>query len=238
MQKNLTDYLSSRSSAEHISTLSLTVSFRGQPQDINVAVGTTQYGGGAAATTSNLFQTGSNTKAFTAVAILQLEAAGLLSLDDTIGKWLPQYPQWSKVTIRQLLNMTSGIPTYDAAPAWEADYSNNPMIESTPAQLVAYVYPALTTPGAAFLYSNTNYILAQMIVEEASSSKSYQTEMNGVIAAEGLNDTYYQPYFYPQSVTQRLVSGYAVNTDLPGLSKLFGQDTSGFSLAWPRVQAV
>jgi D-alanyl-D-alanine carboxypeptidase len=227
--------MSSRSSAEHISTLSMTVSFRGQPQDINVAVGTTQYGGGSAVTPSNLFQIGSNTKAFTAVAILQLEAAGVLSIDDTVGKWLPQYPQWSNATIQQLLNMTSGIPTYDATSAWEADYSSNPMIESTPAQLAAYVYPTSKVPGAGWEYSNTGYILAQMIVDEASQSKSYQTELNRIVAAANLNDTYYQPYFYPQSVTQRLVSGYEVNTDDPGLSKLLGMDTSGFSLGWTQA---
>jgi hypothetical protein len=176
--------LTSRGTPENISTLSLSVSFRGQPQNINIAIGTTQYGGGPAVTSSNLFQTGSNTKSFTAVAILQLEAAGVLSIDDTVGKWLPQYPQWSKVTIRQLLNMTSGIPTYDLTPAQEEEYSNNPMIESTPTDLVAYVYPTSKTPGAAWEYSNTGYILAQMIIDEASSSKSYETELNQIIAAE------------------------------------------------------
>lgn len=231
LQKNLTDYMSSRSSAEHISTLSLSVSFRGQPQAINVAVGTTQYGGGPAVTPSNLFQIGSNTKSFTAVAILQLEAAGVLSIDDTVGKWLPQYPQWSNVTIRQLLNMTSGIPTYDETPAWMADYLNNPMVESTPAQLVAYVYPTLGTPGAAWIYSNTNYILAQMIVDKASSSGSYQTEISRIIVAAGLNNTYYQPYFYPPLLSQRLVSGY-YDGDATEFSKLLGKDASGFSLGW------
>ncbi|MGC1782792.1 MAG: serine hydrolase domain-containing protein [Acidobacteriaceae bacterium] len=230
LQKDLTDYLTARSSLEHISTISMTVSFGDRQQDISVAAGTTRYGGGAAVTPASLFQIGSNTKAFTSVAILQLEAAGVLSIGDALGKWLPQYPAWSQVTIRQLLNMTSGIPSYDSAPAFESDYSNNPLAEFTPAQLVAYVYPAIQTPGGAFVYSNTNYILAQMIVDEASSSQSYQTEVQRIIRQTGLNSTYYEPDFYPQFVTRRLVSGYAVNTDLPGLSKLYGQDVSGFSL--------
>lgn len=233
LHKDLTHYLAARSSIEHISTISLTVSFRGQSQDISDSAGMTQYGGSVAVTPANVFHIGSNTKAFTAVAILKLEAAGVLSIDDTVGKWLPQYPEWSKVTIRQLLNMTSGIPNYSASPAWEADYSANPKIKFTPAQLVAYAYPRLDTPpGTAWAYCNTGYILAQMIVDKASSSKDYETELNRIINAEGLTDTFYQPYFYPPSVTQRLVSGYFANTDDPGLSKLLGQEISGFSLGW------
>lgn len=236
LHKDLTNYLASRSSVEHISAISLTVSFRNKSQDINDSAGTTTYGGSVAVTPANVFHIGSNTKAFTAVAILQLEAAGVLSINDTVGKWLPQYPKWSKVTIRQLLNMTSGIPNYSASPAWEADYSANPMIEFTPAQLVAYAYPTLdTTPGTKWAYSNTGYILAQMIVDKASSSKDYKTDLNAIINAEGLTDTFYQPYFYPSSVTRRLVSGYFVNTDDAGLPKLFGQDISGLSLGWTQA---
>lgn len=235
LKADLADYLATRSSIEHISTLSMTVSLRDNPSDINLAVGTTTYGGGVTVTPSNLFQIGSNTKAFTSVVILQLEAAGVLSLGDTLGKWLPQYPAWSNVTIRQLLNMTSGIPTYDGTPAWEMAYSGNPLIEFTPAQLVDYVYPSIQTPGAAFEYSNTGYILAQMIVDKASVSHSYETELNNLFARTGLKDTFYAPYFYPASVSQRLVAGYLVNTDDPGLSKLFGKDTSGFSLGWTQA---
>ena len=231
LQHDLTNYLSSRSSAEHISALSLTVSRENASPDIDVAVGTTQYHGNQPVIPTSLYQIGSNTKVFTSIAILQLEAAGVLSIDDTLGKWLPQYPAWRTVTIRQLLDMTSGIPSYDNSPAFEAAYSSNPMIETTPADLVAYVYPSSVKPGEAWSYSNTGYILAQMILQKASPSRSYQAVIDQMIRSQGLTNTYYQPYFYPTPVARRVVSGYYVNDD-KGLSKLYGKDTSGFSLGW------
>lgn len=232
LQQNLSNYLSQRSAIEHISTLSMAVSFKGSQAPITMAVGTTQYGGGQAVTPQSLFQIGSNTKAFTAAIILQLEAKGILSIHDTVGKWLPQYPAWSNVTIEQLLNMTSGIPTYDATTAWESDYASNPFMQFTPAQLVNYVYPQIT-PNPGYIYSNTGYMLAQMIVDAASPSHDYQTELNSLIASQGLTDVFYEPDFYPTSVMNRLVKGYYVNTDDTGpLSKLLNTETSTYSLGW------
>jgi D-alanyl-D-alanine carboxypeptidase len=234
LRMDLSDYLSTRSSIEHISTLSMTIGSPSIP-DINLAVGTTKYGGASAVTPSNLFQTGSNTKAFTSALILQLEASGALSIEDTLGKWLPQYPAWSSVTIRQLLNMTSGIATYDNTPAQIADYDDNPLEESTLSQLAGYVYPDIKTPGAAWLYSNTGYILLEMIVDKASASHDYRTELDALIAKTGLRNTYYEPFFYPPAEMDRLVSGYYVNTDPPVLTKLLGTDTSAYSLGWAQA---
>ena len=71
----------------------------------------------------NLFQIGSITKTFTAALILRLEALSLLDIDDPIEKYLPDYPKWGRVTIKQLLNMTSGIKSYsdeDVKTFWSA----------------------------------------------------------------------------------------------------------------------
>jgi D-alanyl-D-alanine carboxypeptidase len=236
LHKDLQTYLTDRGSVEHISTLSMNITFRGSKEEIADAVGTTEYGGGQPVTPDNLFQIGSNTKAFTAAILLRLEADKVLSIDDTVGKWLPQYaPKWGKVTIRQLLDMTSGIPTYDGTTAWNDDYEDNPYRVFTPEELIAYVYPqaGIPTPGKAWAYSNTNFILGEMIIEKASWSHSYKAEVDRLIADNCLKDTFYEPDFYPAFVNRRLVSGYFVNTDPSGgLTKLLGTDTKNYSLGW------
>lgn len=232
LHKDLAGYLSERSTIEHISTLSLNITFRGSKEEISDAVGTTEYGGSKPVTSDSLFQIGSNTKVFTSVILLRLEAEGVLSIDDTLARWLPQYPAWKKVTIRQLLNMTSGIPTYDLTPGWNKDYDDNPYRKFTPEDLVAYVYPTIKTHNPEWEYSNTGYILAQMIIDKASWSHSYQAEIDRLISENHLRDTYYESDFYPSFINRRLVSGYYVNADDVGLEKLLGTDTKNYSLGW------
>lgn len=122
LQSDLDTYLHQRSAAEHLSALSLSVSFDSRRPAINIASGTTRDHGGSAATPASLFQIGSNTKAFTAVALLQLEAQHRLSIDAPLGTYLPQYPAYRKLTLRKLLNMTGGLESYDNTLSW-----NTPM---------------------------------------------------------------------------------------------------------------
>ena len=123
-----------------------------------------------------LYQMGSTSKSFTVAVILQLEAAGKLSIHDALGKWLPEYPAWKDVTIRRLLNMTSGIPNYSETEWMSRAWANEPMRAFTLKELADAAYPSATnhlpvTKG--YHYSNTNYILAAMIAEKASA-KSFR----------------------------------------------------------------
>lgn len=241
LQRDLDQYLQTRAKIEHISAISLSISLHGVPQNINVVAGTTEFaGGGTPALPAQLWQIGSNTKAFTAATILQLEAEGVLSIDQTVGRWLPQYPAWKNVTIRRLLDMTSGIPGYDTVPAMLKDYAKNPMGNLTAEQLIAYVYPGnphAPKPTTGYDYSNTNYLLAELIIERATHN-SYQSEIEQRFFSKlGLKSTYYSGTQYPEDILGRMVSGYffSHDADNAGLAPLLGKDVHRYSVSWMKA---
>ena len=237
LQGDLAAYLKTRGAIEHISAASASVSLAGGAANINVAAGATRFGGHEPVTAASLFQIGSNTKAFTSVILLQLVAEHRLTLADTIGQWLPQYPAWKTITITQLLNMTSGIVGYDNIPAMLTAFAKAPYRTFTAKELVAYSYPRGEAPPLSHVwaYSNTAYILAQMIIERATGN-SYDAEIHHRLLAPklGLSSTYYAPSFYPKSVTARLVSGYFYSHDPDNapLAPLYGHDVKPLSLSW------
>jgi D-alanyl-D-alanine carboxypeptidase len=236
LKSDLSNYLASRAATEHISAISLSILLPGGKSNINVTAGTTQYNrSGIPVTPSSLYQIGSITKSFTAATILQLEAEGKLSINQTVGTWLPQYPAWKDISIRRLLNMTSDIPTYDDKSSMLRAYAANPMKDWTPNELIAFVYPA-RKPGGTWLYSNTAYLLAQLIVERVTG-KSYAGEIRRRFLnnpAIGLKSTYYESNLYPPAITERMVSGYFASTDPDnnGLQPLFGKDMRTLSVSW------
>lgn len=239
LQRDLNHYLSARSKIERISAISLSISLHGRPENINLTAGRTRYGGATPVTPNNLWQVGSNTKAFTAATILQLEAEGKLTIDQTVGHWLPQYPAWKNVTIRRLLDMTSGIEGYNNVPAWFTDYAKNPKRNFTIPQLIAYVdpenNPSAPPPTTGYDYSNTNYLLAELIIERASRH-SYASELERRFLQSnlGLNDTYYSGAQYPRDVLDRMVSGYFFSHagDRFGAAPIFGKDVRDYSVSW------
>ena len=161
-----------------------------------------------------LYQMGSTSKSFTVAVILQLEAAGKLSIDDTLGKWLPEYPAWKDVTIRRLLNMTSGIPTYSETEWMSRAFANEPMRVFTLKELADAAYPRATNQlpvSKGYHYSNTNYVLAGMIAEKASGKSFRDLVHELVIEPHDLTSTFYEASTYPELVIKRLSHGYFEN---------------------------
>ena len=232
LRGDLKAYLKANGSADQISEAGLTVRLR-NGRTINVAAGTMSVGGTRPARSSTVWQVGSNTKAFTSVILLQLEAEGRLSINDTVGKWLPQYKRWRGVTIKRLLHMDSGIPTYDDTVVWGRAYVKNPHRNFSRRQLVDYAKTGKPTQG--YSYSNTNYILGEMIIEKVTHDSYSSQFQRRIIRPLHLNSLYYQPDKYPASVTRREPAGYFFNRqDQPTgvLSALLKRDVSRDSLSW------
>jgi D-alanyl-D-alanine carboxypeptidase len=220
LRQDLSQYLAARKNAEHISAVALQVRFPGRRPGIELAVGTTRYGGGPAVSPLARWQVGSNTKAFTAVIVLQLEAEGKLSITDTLGKWLPQYPAWKHITIKQLLNMTSRIPDYLAQAAFLKALAADPRAVFSARQLVSYVSGLPLLP-AGWSYSNTNYILAQMIIQKVTRDSYADQLTKRIIIPLRLRSMCLAPYTCPPVTAAAMPDGYFWDNPAP-VSQLDG----------------
>jgi len=112
------------------------------------------------------YSIGSISKQFTATAILLLQEEGKLSLDDKVAKFIPDLTRANEVTIRQLLSHTSGYQDY-----WPQDYAPPLMLQPITANRILDLWarkPLDFDPGTNWQYSNTNFVIAGVIVEKAS----------------------------------------------------------------------
>src|SRR5438105_9198050 len=118
------------------------------------------------ATAEMRYSIGSISKQFTAAAILLLQEQGKLSLDDKVGKFIPDLTRANEVTIRQLLSHTSGYQDY-----WPQDYVMPMMLQPVTAQKILDMWarkPLDFEPGTKWQYSNTNYVIAGVIIEKVA----------------------------------------------------------------------
>lgn len=112
------------------------------------------------------YQIASISKQFTAMALLLLEDEGKLSLDDKVGKYLPDISGADRITLRQLVDHTSGLRDY-----WPQDFSFPAMARPTAPQAILDGWgkkPLDFQPGEQWQYSNTGYVAAGLIVEKVS----------------------------------------------------------------------
>jgi D-alanyl-D-alanine carboxypeptidase len=154
---------------------------------------------------SQLMGIGSITKTYTATLLLLLQENNLLSLDDSIHEYLPDFANVdSNITIRQLLNHTSGVYDFFNDPTttfFDSIFSNPARIWMPTEVIQKFTGPAYFAPGESFAYSNTNYLLAQLIIENVTGN-NYQTELrNRILSPLGLTHTYYFPFENPENET-------------------------------------
>jgi D-alanyl-D-alanine carboxypeptidase len=130
------------------------------------------------------YSIGSISKQFTATAILLLQEQGKLSLDDKVGKFIPDLTRASEVTIRQLLSHTSGYQDY-----WPQDYVMPMMLQPVTAKKILDMWarkPLDFDPGTKWQYSNTNFVIAGLIVEKASGMSLLQFLQEKVFTPLGM----------------------------------------------------
>jgi D-alanyl-D-alanine carboxypeptidase len=117
------------------------------------------------------YRIASVTKPFVATVVLQLVSEGRLSLGDSVERWLPGLvPNGAAITIRQLLNHTSGLFDYTEDPAWSDTLIASPSRRWAPRELLPFAlsHPPLFAPGTNWSYSNTNYVLLGFVIEAVS----------------------------------------------------------------------
>lgn len=145
------------------------------------------------------FRIGSMTKPFVATAVLQLVGEGRLSLDDTVDRWLPGVVRGHgndgrQVTVRQLLQHTSGLPEYTSRIRWISElegFRKHRLDTVTARQAVRIALRQKPTfaPGTSWSYSNTNYALAGMVIQAVTGRTWQQEVRDRVVAPLRLNGT-------------------------------------------------
>ncbi|MFF4836147.1 serine hydrolase domain-containing protein [Streptomyces sp. NPDC001315] len=159
------------------------------------AVGLADRATGRALADTDRFRVGSITKTFSAVVLLQLADAGRLNLDAPVNRYLPDLLPDDRITVRHVLSHRSGL----------YDYTNDMFAESVPGfeavrtkvftyrQLVArsLQHPRTNEPGAAYSYSNTNFVVAGLLIEKLTGHSVGTEYQNRIITPLNLRDTFY-----------------------------------------------
>jgi D-alanyl-D-alanine carboxypeptidase len=192
-----------------------------------VARGKADLETGRPAGASDRYRIGSNTKTMVAVVVLQLVQEGRLGLDDSVSRLLPGPGLDERITVRHLLNQTSGFHTDTriASPPYGYEYNRFHYFE--PEKLVEI---ALTNtepraePGKQYEYSNTNYVLAGLVIERVTRRPVQVELQRRIFGPLKLRDTSF-PAYNPV-IFGRHLSGYLLADGQPPY------DTTVYSMSW------
>ncbi|MFI6922237.1 serine hydrolase domain-containing protein [Nonomuraea spiralis] len=163
----------------------------------NGGVGLADRRTGRAVTGDEHSRIGSDTKAWTATVVLQLVGEGRISLDDTVERYLPGLVRTRRydgreITIRQLLQHTSGLPDYLEAPFWDDEEAHRwDHIEPLRTVKQALALPPPDRTPSGFAYANTNYNLAGLIVTKVTGRGIGAEIERRIIQPLGLRETYW-----------------------------------------------
>lgn len=173
---------------------------------------------GAAMTDGLRMRIGSETKTFTATALLRLVDAGKVGLDDPVSEYVEGVPGGDRITLRQLAEMRSGLFSYSDDPDFDKAFLADPDRVFTPEQLLGYAFkhPANFPPGQKFQYSNTNFVLLGLVVEKVSGQSLAEFMRREVLEPSGLDRTLFPvgaefPEPHAQGYTNQTQDGREAN---------------------------
>ncbi|HEX2135187.1 MAG TPA: serine hydrolase domain-containing protein [Microvirga sp.] len=159
------------------------------------------------ATADTIYRLGSIGKEFTAAAVLDLAEQGRLSLSDSVSRYLSNVPtSWDRITIRDLLAHTSGLPEGAIAPLL-IETGGVGLTRQDLFRLLAS-QPLIFDPGTGWSYSNAGYLLAGMVIERVTGIRSEEYLANRMLRRLGLTDTFPCPDEQPEN--RRWAHGYEV----------------------------
>jgi D-alanyl-D-alanine carboxypeptidase len=150
-------------------------------------------------TTGTAFALASVSKTFTAAVVLQLVEEGKLDLDQRVAPLLPAFDMNAKITVRNLLDHTSGLPDYFLNAKIDRPLQANKNAEWTPAQTWAYVPDKRPKPGRFWIYSNSNYLLLGELVEAVTGHPLATEIRSRLLDPLGLETAWYQGVEEPRA---------------------------------------
>ncbi|HEX8753259.1 MAG TPA: serine hydrolase domain-containing protein [Solirubrobacterales bacterium] len=175
-----------------------------------------------------LMRIGSETKTFTATAVLQLVGEGRVGLEDPISRYVKGVPNGGAITVRELGDMRSGLVDFTDNEAWEAEYLAAPTHDWKPRQLLAasFSLPPSFPPGQGYEYSNTNYVLLGLLVEAVTGERIARYVERHILRPLHMEHT-----FVPSGATfpRPHADGYTVQ---PLEDRLVNATGWNFSWAW------
>jgi len=192
LEENLQAAVDEAFAQAHGKGISVSVLVPGKPMWTGVA-GVSH--GSVPITEKSVFAAGSITKTFTALTLLRLKEEGYLALDDSLHAWFPAYPNVDPdITLRQLLNHTSGLSDFVDPPGWFSWlYSEPNKVWDMEEFFLETIRPPYFEKGTAWSYSTSGYLLLRMIIERATGSTIAAQYRQHVLEPLGLADTYVCP---------------------------------------------
>ena len=224
-ERALIDIVEKGRSAQRQPGLNVGIWFPGRGSLVR-AFGTGDHASGAPMRRDDHVRIASITKTFTSVVVPQLVDESRLSLDDTLSRYIEGIDNGDRITIRNLLGMTSGIYDYTSDERFLKAFTDNPLMSFSPKDVIDIVnrHKPEFAPGEKVSYCDTNYILLGTIVEKVTGEPIQKTITEKILKPLGLNNTSFPT---EPTMPERFARGYYAGEDGKGeFKELHGDQPS------------